>query len=106
LQTGVAVLGELETDESSIFGVRDPAHQAEVLCPVDQLDGAVVSQLEILGHVRDGGSGGIIVALDRQEQLVLSRGEPCLLGPIGAPLQEAANSGSELEESAVVLGSD
>ena len=70
------------------MGIADPLDQAGSDCSVDQLDDAVVSQQQMLGHLAD--RRRLAVAPYREQQLVLRAGEPdgpCLLL---APVLEAA----------------
>lgn len=67
-----------------------PHHQPCLLCPVDQANGAVMTQQEVVGHLANGGPIGAGVPPDGQEQLVLRRGQPRGTGLVGAPGFEVA----------------
>lgn len=73
IQFGLPFLGELETDQTRVFGVGDSARQSGLFGAVDEFDCAVVSELEIVGGVGDSGTFTLGVPLDRQQKLVLGR---------------------------------
>ena len=82
--------GELEPHHSFVVGIRDPAHDACLHRPVDQPDRAVVANQQRVGDVADGRAPPVVVAADREQQLVLRRREPLGAGLLLAPTQEAA----------------
>jgi hypothetical protein len=59
---------------------------------VDQLDGAVVTHEQVSSHVPDGRTARVGMPPDRQQELVLRRGEPGRLGLLAAPAEEAAQA--------------
>src|SRR5579862_4673435 len=69
--------------------------------PVNQLDGAVMLDLQPLSELTNRRAGAFRQAFDRKQQLVLRRLEPILAGRVGAELQEAANLVAEFRQSAV-----
>ena len=106
--------GQDESHLTLIDRVGPALHEAGGLRPVDELDGAVMTEEEMVGHVADGGPEGTATATDvpvavrftvaayREQELVLrgsqSRGRCLLL----APTQEPPQSGAELEEPRVL----
>jgi hypothetical protein len=66
IQLGLPFFGQLETDESCVFGVGDSARQSGPFGAVDEFDCAVVSELEIVCGVGDGGTFTLAVPLDCQ----------------------------------------
>lgn len=54
-QDRLAVLGEQHPHRSRVLGMRGPLDQPLPLCAVDQLDHALVPQLEPIGQLPDGG---------------------------------------------------
>ena len=69
---------------------------------VDETDGAVVAEQEVAGDVPDRRTGGAWVALDREQQLVLSGGEVLSVGLLFAPAQELSEAGPEYEQALVI----
>jgi tellurite resistance protein TehA-like permease len=58
----------------------------------------VVAKHEVVGDFADGRAGGIRVALDRQEQLMLRRRKARRLGSLLAPTQESTQTGAQLQQ--------
>lgn len=70
--------------------------------PIDELDGAVVPQEQMVRHRRDRRAEGVPVPADREEQLVLGRGQSLRTGSLGAPAQEPAKAVPEPQELLVL----
>jgi hypothetical protein len=70
------------------------------------LYGAVVPGAEIVGELSDTRSAVVGMASNREEQLVLGRSEPHLLGLLPAPLEEPAKADAEREQCRIVLVSE
>jgi nucleotide-binding universal stress UspA family protein len=92
--------GEVEADDALVVAVRDALDQTGGDGPVDELDGAVVSQQQVAGDVTD--RRWRAVTPDGEEQLVLRAGEPDRVGPLLAPALERAQPVPEREEASVV----
>jgi len=60
-----------------VFGIPLAAHEARRLGAVHELDGTVVLQEQVAGHLADGRRVRLRVTPYRQEELVLGRREPC-----------------------------
>ena len=99
-QVGVAIGGQLEVHDASIVGVGPPLQQPGPLGPIDQLDGAVVAQHQVVGDVADRRVA--VVAADGEEQLVLGRASARRRGP--AP-PTTAGSGAGRRGTAAAHGS-
>lgn len=82
--------------------VPAPRHQAGRDAAVDQTDRAVVPQHQVLGDVADRRPAPGVTA-DRQQQLMLCRGDADVVGPFGAPRQEPPQLIAELEQPGVIL---
>jgi hypothetical protein len=98
-----ALAGEVQADHALVVGVGLASHQSGGLGAVDQFDGAVVAQQQVVGNVADRGSPTIGVAADGEQELMLPRGQAGCLGLLFAPSQEAAQSGTEAEKPLVVV---
>lgn len=72
--------------------------------PIDELDSAVVANLQALGDGRDGWLYPFGQALDRQQKLMLLRLDPRRTGRLLAEVQEAPDRVAKFVEDAVVLG--
>jgi hypothetical protein len=95
-----------EPDAAVIVAVALATDEPGALSAVDEADGAVVPEQELLGDVADGRPAAIRVAADDQEELMLSGRQPDDLGLLFAPAQEAAEPRAELQQTAVLVGSD
>ena len=86
----------------AVVSVADPLHQAGRLGPVDEPDGAVVTQEQVVGHLADRGPLLVVVAPDGHEQLVLRRGESHRFGLLVTPAKEPPQPGPQRQEVLVV----
>jgi hypothetical protein len=96
------VPGEAEPDRPRVVGVLAALDQARRHRTVDQLDRAVVADQQVAGDVADGRARRVAVATDREQELVLRRGQPGGDGPVGAPAKEPSQPGAEVEQPLVV----
>src|SRR5947209_5484995 len=87
-----------ETDQAVVGVVALALHQAEGGGPLDQPDGAVVTDEEVAGHVGDGGPLRPRMTADGDEQLVLGGAQPHLGGLLLAPGQEAPQCDAERQQ--------
>jgi hypothetical protein len=85
-----------------VVAVGAAPDQSQGFRPVDETDRAVVPDQEHLGHLADGRSPRVPVPTDREEQLVLHRGESRRGRLFLAPVEEPAEADPELEEPFVV----
>ena len=102
----LAVPGEVDEDLAAIPGVPSPSDQAAVDQAVDELDGAVVTELEPLGDLADGRDPARREPLHGEEQLVLLGLEPGRPRRLLAEVQEAADLVPELGERTVRRAGD
>jgi hypothetical protein len=93
---------EGEADHAAVVRVDEALHEAGDLGPIDQLDGAVVAQEEVVGDVADGGRVGPGMAADGEQQLVLLGGEPDGGRLLTTPVQELAQCRAEGEQPLVI----
>lgn len=90
---------EYNAHDATIVGVAAAFYEPGVFGPVDQLDGAVMSQQQCIADAPDGGAVDVLAAADHQQQLMLSRRETGFLGLFLAPMQEAPQPEPEGEEA-------
>jgi hypothetical protein len=103
LQLGFSGCGEAEADDPLILRIAGPLHQAGAHGPIDQLDGAVVAQQQVLGDIADRRRA--TVSPDGEEELMLRSGDPDRLRLLLAPPQEAAEPVTKAQEALeVALG--
>ena len=95
--------GEPDPHRPVVIGIRRPTDEPDVLGPVHELHGAVVAQEQRPSKVRDGRSSGVVVAADREEELVLRGGQPGERRLLLAPPQEPPQARPQLEEPSIVL---
>jgi hypothetical protein len=90
----------MQAHDAVVVGVGHTLEQSCRLGPVDELDGAVVAQQEMLGDVTD--RGWLAVAANCQEQLVLRSCQSDRARLIIAPMQETAETVAEREQAGEV----
>jgi len=96
--------GQGEPHESPVVVVDAVADdEAELLGAVDELDGTVVADAEVVGELSDARSAAVRMASNREEQLVLGSGEADRLSLLPAPLEEPAQADTQREQCRVVL---
>ena len=95
--------GQLEPDLALVGPVGPAAHEPGGDRAVDELDRAVVAQQQVAGDVADRRTGRVVVAADREQQLVLRGGQTGGDGLPLAPAQEPAQAGPEAEQPRVVV---
>src|SRR5581483_2001266 len=96
--------GKPDADNAAVAVVPRALDQARGHRPVDQLDRAVVPEQQVISQLANGGRIAAGMALDRQQQLVLCRGEPGAARLGLAPMQELAQAGAEFQQVLVVHG--
>lgn len=103
-QPVLTVLGQGDPGETPVHAVTAASHHPERLGPVHQLNHAVVAQQQIPSQLGDRGVLVTGMALDRDKELVLGRGEPDRPGFRLAPVQETPEAGTERQQGLVVGG--
>jgi hypothetical protein len=103
-QERLAPLRKADENFTPVLAIVLPACQPSLCETVDQLDGAVMLNLEALGQFADSRPAPFRQALDCQQKLVLLRLDPVRLGGVGAELQEAPDAVSEIGQGAVFSG--
>lgn len=93
----LAVGGEAQAHDPMILLVGHPLDEAGPRGAIDELDGTVVTQHQVLGHVADGRRPA--VSADGQQELVLSTRESDGSGLVVAPSQEAPQPGAEAQQA-------
>ena len=93
---------ERESDDAVVIGVGAPRDQSCRLGSINELDRAVVAQQKLVRDIPDRGAVGAAVPADREQQLVLGGRQPGVLGLLLAPVQEASQTGAQLEQVGVV----
>ena len=71
-----AGVGEAEADDPVVVGSRLAGDQPGGIGAVDQFDGAVVAQEQVVGDLADGRSAGVVMAADGEQQLMLAGVSP------------------------------
>jgi len=95
--------GEAEADDPMVFGIAASHHETGRVSAVDELDRAVVSKQQVVRNFTDSRTALVVVTADRQQQLMLSRGEARRARLLLAPTLETAQPGSQPQEAPVVL---
>src|SRR5574337_1417081 len=94
----LAVRGELDADAAPILRQRPAPHQPLLHQPVDHADRAVVLDQHPLRQLGDRDQRGTRVALDRQQRLVLLRGQAERRALLLAEMIELAQVGAGLRQ--------
>ncbi|HEY5431632.1 MAG TPA: hypothetical protein VIK04_21140 [Solirubrobacteraceae bacterium] len=98
-----AELGEREMHRAGMRAIGFAPDKAGRLSAVNQADGAVVAQDKVVGDLANRRSEGIAVASHGEEQLVLRGGQAARSGLLLAPMQEAPETRTKLQEPLVVV---
>jgi uncharacterized protein YeaO (DUF488 family) len=98
VQPCLPVGGEHHPGQPPVLGVTGPRDNPRVGRPVHQLDHAVVAQQQVLGELGDRRILAPRVALDRDEKLVLGRGQADRARLRLAPVQEPAQARAERQQ--------
>lgn len=93
---------EVQPHDPVIVVVGSAPNEAGVFGAIGEADRAVMSQHQRLGHLADRRALRIPISTDRQQELMLGRSQPYRNGLFLAPVQEATQTGAELEEAFVV----
>lgn len=101
LQACCPVMGEVEADHPVVLRAAGPPDEARRFCAVHETHGAVVPEKEVVGDLADGRAIGPVVPADREEQLVLRRGEPGCSSLLGAPSLEVAEARTQGQKACV-----
>jgi hypothetical protein len=92
----------MDADDTLIVAIGTAFDEAARDGAVDEPDCAVVLQQQCIGDVADGGFLRPGVASDREQQLVLGRCQTDGVGLRLAPVEELAQSGTELQQALIV----
>ena len=101
----VANVGQGDADGAVVRAVWPAGHESGAHGTVDQSDGAVVAQYEVVRDITDRWPGRIWVSFDCEQQLVLRGCDAGGSGLMLAPVQKAPEAGAEREQ-ALEIGSD
>jgi hypothetical protein len=93
---------EVQPHEPVIVVVDSAPNEPCGFGPIDEPNGAVMSKQQRLGHIADRRAARLPTSTDRQEELMLGRRQPYCNGLFLAPVQEATQTGAELEEALIV----
>src|SRR5262245_36853904 len=91
-----------EANDPLVGWIGPALHEPCLLRTVDQADGAVVPQLQMLRDVTDGRGLPVCVTADGEQQLVLGRSQSGRGRLLLAPMQEPSKTVAELEQLLVV----
>ena len=96
--------GDLDEDFAPVGAGLSPAHEAALGQAVDQLDRAVMLDLNSFGELGDSGLGALGKTLQGKQQLVLAGLEAGRVGSVLAEAEKAPELVAELGEGTVVDG--
>lgn len=102
-QAPVSQVRQTESHHTAVRRIRDADDETGPRCPVHELDGAVVPELEVGGGIPDRRSEGVVVPADSEQQLVLGCCEAGALGLKFTPPEEATYPCTEDEEPPVLV---
>ena len=94
--------GELQADDPVVLRVTYPLDQLGRDGPVDQPDGTVMAQQQVVGDLADRGPTVIGVPPDGQQELVLCRGQPGALRLLLTPAHETPQARSQRQQILIV----
>lgn len=102
LEPARALVRESQADGAQVVRVRSARDEPGSLGAIDQPDGAVVAQQEMVGDVADGRAARVGVTADGEQQLVLRGRQPGRMGLPFAPAQKPAQARAKVEEPGVL----
>jgi hypothetical protein len=85
LQLARAPFGQVQADHALVVCVGAAGYQSGGLGAIDESDGAVVAQQQVVGDVADGRAARVCVAADGEQELMMRRGQAGRLGLPFAP---------------------
>lgn len=97
----MARFGEVQPHDSVVNLVPYPKDQSRRFSAVDQADGAVMAQQQVVRQFADRGRRVVAVASYGQQKLVLCRRQACCLRLLLAPTLEAAKPCSQSQQAGV-----
>src|SRR5579859_486550 len=103
VQRLLAGLGQPDPGDAAVVAVGPAVNQPGRRGAVDELDRAVRPQHEVAGQVADGRALLAAVALDREQKLMLGRGQADRAGLCLRPVLEPAQADPEGQQVLVVL---
>jgi hypothetical protein len=98
-----ALNGEMQTHHPMVVVVSGPSDQTRRVGTVDETDGAVVQEEQVVSDLSNGRATRITVSSYRQEQLMLGRREPRGTSLALAPTLEMAKPGPQGQQTGVDL---
>lgn len=102
-ERSTTLFGELEAHHPRVVRVRDSSAETRGSGAIDELHDAVRLQQQVIRRLADCRTGGMFVALDREEQLMLCGGQPGVSSQLFALAEEAAKFCSKEKEVPVLL---
>jgi hypothetical protein len=94
--------GQQKSLTAPIFAIDLPPYESSLGRPVDELDGGVVLQLQLLGEIADRGRSAAGETADREKQLMLVGRDALCTGRILGEPHEDAKGVPEVSQGAVV----
>src|SRR5829696_347260 len=102
-EQALALIGQEHPDRACVVGIRRPLYEPLALRPVDQLDNAVMAQLQPVCELADHGPVAPWIPLDRQHELVLLRRDAVTAHRLLAEAKVAADAEAETGQRFEVL---
>ena len=97
-----AIVGELESYDSRVVPVRKSPAETRSCGTVDQLYDAMCLKQEVTRRLADGRPSRVVMALDREKQLMLRGGQASSSSELLALVEEPAELGTEEEQVPVL----
>lgn len=95
--------GETDAHDAVVVLVASARDEARGIGAVDETDGGVMAQEQVVGDLADRRSPWIRVAADGEQELMLGRRQPGGCRLLLAPAQEATQPGAQGEQLRVCL---
>src|SRR3954452_9607807 len=102
-QQSFPLAGQCDPHRPCVIGIRRPLDEALALCPADQFDDAVMSQLQAVGQLPHHRPVAVRETLERQHELVLLRRHPVAAHGFLAEAQVAPDAEAEARQRFKVL---
>lgn len=85
-----------------VLFVSDTEDQAGGVGAVDQLYDAVVAKKQVVGDLPDSGAARIVMATNREQELMLRGCQAGGSGLLLAPVQKATQTGAQRQQASIV----
>jgi len=103
LQSRGTLVGQCQPDDTAIIWIVHAPDQAQRTRTLRKLDGTVVPEQKVPGHIADRWPAGIVMPADGQQQLMVCWGQAHSLRLLLTPAEVLAQACPQLQQPLVIL---